>query len=102
MTSPAPATPSAFIEETLAELTIDGRRRQVVWIHDEERSVSVLIDRPISDTGEALLLGTFGAAEGREAIDALLADYRENYAARPPGERPRPRALEPADLLGAR
>jgi hypothetical protein len=93
-------TPAAvdLLEERMAAVHIDGERHSLVWIHDESLRVSMLVDRPEGDSGEALLLGSFAAGEPLEAIEALIADYREHYVKRPRAERPRPRAIEPRDL----
>jgi hypothetical protein len=84
-------------DEPPASLIVDGARHSLVWIHDEERSVSLLVDRPEGGAKE-LLLGSLNEEESREQLEALVAHYEEHYVGRPRGERPQPRALEPDDL----
>jgi very-short-patch-repair endonuclease len=93
------AAKSAFHEERLGVVRIDGARHSLIWAHDSERTVSVLLDRP-EQGGEKLvrLIGAFWSEEGFDVVEALAADYEEHYVKRPRAERIAPRPLEPADL----
>lgn len=86
-------------EERLAVVRIDGARHSLLWAHDADRTVSVLLDRP-DQGGEKVvrLIGAFGPEEGLEVVEALAGDYEEHHVRRPRAERIAPRPLEPADL----
>ncbi|MBS1895466.1 MAG: hypothetical protein JST59_29555 [Actinobacteria bacterium] len=90
---------TALNEERLGLVRIDGARYSLIWAHDAERAVSVLLDRP-DQGGEKLvrLIGAFWPEEGRDVVEALGADYQERYVRRPRPERIRPRPVEPADM----
>ncbi|HVX32597.1 MAG TPA: hypothetical protein VHA80_05590 [Solirubrobacterales bacterium] len=82
-------------------LRIDDERHALIWIHDAERSVSVLVDRPLEGADTVRVVAVLGPAEDGPALEALVEDYRRNNCRQAPGRRPRPRALEPGDLAPA-
>jgi|GEM_PF-2682629 len=89
----------ALREERLGVVRIDGARHSLIWAHDRERSVSVLIDRSEQGSDEVdRLIGAFWPEEDFDAVEGLAGDYEEHYVKRPWAKRIRPRADEPADL----
>jgi hypothetical protein len=85
-------------QEELATLRIEDERHALIWIHDAERAVSVLVDRPLEGSDTVRVVGLLAPEEGRAALAALIEDYRRSRCAPPAGRCPRPRALEPGDL----
>lgn len=93
---------TALTEERLDVVRIDGARHSLVWAYDDERTVSVLLDRPEQGAEKLTrLIGAFWPEEGFDAVEALAGDYEEHYVKRPRAERIAPRPIEPADLLPA-
>lgn len=89
----------ALREERLCVVRIDGARHSLIWAYDEERSVSVLLDRPEQGAEKLVrLVGAFAPEEDFDVVEALAADYEEHYVKRPRAERIRPRPVEPSDL----
>ncbi len=79
---------------------LDGARHSLVWIHNAERTVSVVVDRPEQGSEKVIrLIGAFGTAEDFDVIEPLIADFEEHYVKCPRRERIRPRPLEPEDLI---
>ena len=94
-----PAPDAELAEELLGVVRLDGDRHSLVWIHNPERTLSVLVDRPNEGAEKVRLLGTFAPEESRAAIETLIADYREHHIDRAPSERIHPRPIEPDDLI---
>jgi hypothetical protein len=93
-----PPAVDGLVEEEVTTVRIDDERHALVWIHDGERTVSVLVDRPLEGLDTVRVVGLFGPGEDRTAIDPLVEDYRRRHCALPRGARRGPRPLEPADL----
>lgn len=86
-------------EELLGVVLIDGARHSLIWIHNRERSVSVLVDRPEESCGRGqCVIDTFLASEGREEVEALASHFEEHHVNSPPADRMLLRPLEPTDL----
>jgi hypothetical protein len=89
---------TGLVQEEISTLRIDDERHALIWIHDAERSVSVLVDRPLEGADTVRVVGLLGPEEGHPAIGALVEDYRRNHCAQPAADRAGPRPLEPTDL----
>lgn len=86
-------------EERLGGVLIDGARHSLIWIHNRDRSVSVLVDRPEEGPDRRpCVIDTFLAIEGREEVETLASHFEEHHVNGPPAKRMRLRPLEPADL----
>jgi hypothetical protein len=94
-----PAPGGELVEEELGLARLDGERHSLVWIHDAERTVSVLVDRPNEGAEKVRVVGCFGSEEPMIAIETLIADYRTHYVNCPATERIPPRPVEPEDLV---
>jgi hypothetical protein len=85
--------------ERLGVVRIDGARHSLIWACSEDRSVSLLIERPEQGSEkQERLVGAFWPDEDFDVVESLAADYEEHYAGRPRAERIAPRALLASDL----
>lgn len=96
-----PAAGDELVEEEVGRAHVDGESHSLVWIHDSQYALSVLVDRPNQGEDKVRILARLGPAEGRPQVDAVIAEYRRHYLAGPADDRVRPRPLEPGDLVPA-
>lgn len=92
------ASVTGLVQEEIETLRVDDERHALIWIHDAERSVSVLVDRPLEGADTVRVVGRLDPREDRAALRPLIEDYRRNRCELPAAERPGIRPLEPADL----